>query len=118
MLIFGQNEMKDSVRWKVSAESLGLAVVNSSPWKARNPKMYWTLKGKKKSSNNWLWSRCIRKFTRELLCFSSFILYRELGSPWSISGSKYTCPWGPIGAEPDLPCLAGFHPTWTREADP
>lgn len=74
MLILGQNEMKDSVEWKVSMESLGPSVVYFSPWKTRSPKkMYWTLKGKKKSSNNWLWNRRIRKFTRKLLCFSSFI---------------------------------------------
>lgn len=31
---------------------------------------------RKKSSNSWLWNRCIRKFTRKLLCFPSFIHQR------------------------------------------
>lgn len=81
MLIFGQNEMKDSVEWKARAESLGPSGVYCSPRKARNPKkMYWKGK-KKKSSNNWLWNRHIRKFTRKLLCFSSFIHQHGDGFP-------------------------------------
>lgn len=73
MLIFGQNVMKDSVEWKVSAESLVPSGVYASPWKARNSKMYWTLKGKKKSSNNWLWKQTHNKIHQKLLFFSSFI---------------------------------------------
>lgn len=76
--------MKDSVEWKASVESPGQSGVYCSPWKARNPeKMYWTLKGnkQKKSSNNWLWNRHIGKFTRKLLCFSSFIRQHGDGFP-------------------------------------
>jgi hypothetical protein len=41
---------KELVEWKVSALSPVPSLVDSSPWKARNPKkMYWTLKGKKKN---------------------------------------------------------------------
>lgn len=81
MLIFGQNEMKDSVEWKARAESLGPSRVYCSPVEEAKPKkMYWKGK-KKKSSNNWLWNRHIRKFTRKLLCFLSFIHQHGDGFP-------------------------------------
>lgn len=53
-------------------------------------------KEKKKSSNNRVWNRCISKFARELLCFSSFILLQGARFPLEDFGLE-AC-WGLKGA--------------------
>lgn len=114
MLIFGQNEMKDSVEWKVSAESLRPSGVYSSPWKARNSKkMYWTLKGKKNLQTIGF-GTVRRKFTRKLLCFSSFIHHCGDRFPLEDSelGAQARALRGRVG--PAFFCSSHLAPTWTN----
>lgn len=83
------------------------------------PKMYWTLKGKKKSSNNWLWNRCIRKFTQKLLCFSSFIHQQGNWFPLQDFGLKAQAGGLKGRAGPVLSFrhpLPHPHPAWTNTA--
>lgn len=90
MLIVGQNVMKDSVEWKVSAESLVPSGVYASPWKARNSKkMYWTLKGKKNLQTIGFGNGHITKFTRSYCVSHLSSNSTEIDSLWRILGWKH-----------------------------
>lgn len=95
MLIFGQNEMKDSVEWKARAESLGPSGVYCSPWKARNPKkMYW--KGKKKIFKQLALEQTHKKIHQKATVFLVFYPSAWRWIPFGGSGAGNTC-WGPKG---------------------
>lgn len=70
---------------------------------------------KKKSSNNWLWNRCISKSTRELL----FLIFHPSTGNWiPLGGFQAGSTLGSQRGKQDLRYLASSHPAGTKEAGP